>query len=77
MLMKDPKKRIGTKSKEEIKNDPFFKNFDWQRMANKQYEAPEDFQTLEEDREVTFLYFFILFYTFFNSFNSFNSFNFH
>lgn len=32
LLHKDPKQRIGVKNKEEIKNDPFFKDIDWEAL---------------------------------------------
>lgn len=54
-MRKDPKKRIGSKSKEEIKNDPFFRGVDWKKVYEKQYEAPEDFVTRVEDTEVAFI----------------------
>ena len=34
MLERDPNKRIGTKSKDEIKYDPFFKGLDWDKVYN-------------------------------------------
>jgi hypothetical protein len=52
MLRKDPKTRIGSKSKDEIKQDPFFKGMDWDKMEKKLYDPPEDFVTYEEDNEV-------------------------
>ena len=36
----DPKKRLGTNGVEEIKNHPFFKNIDFQRVYKKDYTAP-------------------------------------
>ena len=41
MLHKDPNQRIGTKSKAELKNDPFFKGIDWDKLAKKQIKPPE------------------------------------
>ena len=32
MLHKDPKHRLGVKSKDELKNDPFFKGIDWEAL---------------------------------------------
>lgn len=52
MMKKDPKKRIGSKNKKEIKDDPFFQQLDWSKVMNKEYEPPEDFVTREEDIEV-------------------------
>ena len=59
MLHKDPKKRIGSKSKDEIKNDPFFKKLNWKKMEKQEYQPPEDFVTYEEDNEVSPLLFFL------------------
>jgi len=41
MLHKDPNHRIGTKSKTELKNDPFFKGVDWEKLAKKQIKPPQ------------------------------------
>lgn len=40
MLERDPAKRIGTKSKEEIKTDPFFKGMDWDKVYKREYKPP-------------------------------------
>jgi len=32
LLHKDPKMRPGLKNKDEIKNDPFFKDIDWKKL---------------------------------------------
>jgi serine/threonine protein kinase len=32
LLHKDPKQRLGVKSKDEIKKDPFFKDIDWEAL---------------------------------------------
>jgi len=32
LLHKDPKLRPGIKNKEEIKNDPFFREIDWKKL---------------------------------------------
>jgi hypothetical protein len=51
-LLRDPNKRLGSKSKDEIKSDPFFKNLDWQKVLNKGYAPPiMDFDE-EEDNVV-------------------------
>ncbi|CAD8094423.1 unnamed protein product [Paramecium sonneborni] len=50
MLERDPNKRIGTKSKDEIKQDPFFKGIDWDKVYRKQYKPPiTDFSEMHED----------------------------
>jgi len=35
LLHKDPKMRPGIKNKDEIKNDPFFKEIDWKKLAKR------------------------------------------
>ncbi|CAD8085494.1 unnamed protein product [Paramecium primaurelia] len=50
MLERDPNKRIGTKSKDEIKQDPFFKGIDWDKVYKKQYKPPiTDFSEMHDD----------------------------
>ncbi|CAD8181669.1 unnamed protein product [Paramecium octaurelia] len=50
MLERDPNKRIGTKSKDEIKQDPFFKGIDWDKVYEKKYQPPiTDFSEMHED----------------------------
>lgn len=40
LLHRDPKMRPGIKSKDEIKNDPFFKDLDWKKLAKRQLPPP-------------------------------------
>jgi len=40
LLIKDPEKRLGTKSKDEIKNHPFFKGVDWAAVPRKVNKPP-------------------------------------
>lgn len=50
LLIKDPERRLGSKNKEEIKRHPFFKNLDWEKMANKELVPPlfeEEFDRTE------------------------------
>ncbi|CAD8176434.1 unnamed protein product [Paramecium pentaurelia] len=50
MLERDPNKRIGTKSKDEIKQDPFFKGIDWDKVYKRQYKPPiTDFSEMHDD----------------------------
>lgn len=50
MLERDPAKRIGTKSKDEIKNDPFFKGMEWDRVFKREYKPPiTDFSDMQDD----------------------------
>jgi beta-glucosidase/6-phospho-beta-glucosidase/beta-galactosidase len=39
-MSKDPLKRLGVKNKEEIKNHPFFNNFDWGKLLRKEIQPP-------------------------------------
>jgi hypothetical protein len=40
MLSRDPKTRIGVKTKEEIKNHEFFSDIDWDQLFDKQISPP-------------------------------------
>ena len=40
LLHKDPKMRPGIKNKDEIKNDPFFKEIDWKKLAKRNLRPP-------------------------------------
>ena len=40
MLDKNPTKRIGYKSKDEIKRHRFFQTIDWDKVYNCKYEPP-------------------------------------
>lgn len=48
LLIKDPEKRLGTRSKEEIKSHPFFKGVDFSQVAQKRSTPP--FKDLETTR---------------------------
>ena len=48
MLHKDPNQRIGVKNKTDLKNDPFFKGIDWEKLARKEI-PPPPLNTLEEE----------------------------
>lgn len=50
LLKKDPSKRTGSSSPSEIKNHPWFKDVDWERLLAKEYTAffsPIDFKKQE------------------------------
>lgn len=52
MLEKDANKRIGNKNKEEIKQDPFFKGIDWDKVLRCEYSPPiTDFSGLQDEDE--------------------------
>lgn len=38
--MKDPEMRLGVKDKNEIKQHPFFKEFDWEGLLKKELSPP-------------------------------------
>lgn len=40
MLDRNPKSRIGSKNFKEIKEDPFFETFDWDKVLRKGYQPP-------------------------------------
>ncbi|KRX00024.1 Protein kinase-like domain [Pseudocohnilembus persalinus] len=40
LLKKDPEQRLGSKGAQEVKNHPFFKEIDWDKLNKKQYEPP-------------------------------------
>lgn len=40
LLEKDPKKRLGTESKEEVLNHPWFSNVNWDKLYKKQIKPP-------------------------------------
>ncbi len=40
-MNKDPKTRIGVLDKNEIKQEPFFKSIDWDKLYKKQIKPPE------------------------------------
>ena len=43
LLEKDPNKRFGVFDKNEIKQHPFFKGIDWEKLANKEISPPTNF----------------------------------
>ena len=49
-MNRDPNTRIGVKDKNEIKNDPFFKSIDWEKLARKEIEPPK-FDPLDDEDE--------------------------
>lgn len=40
LLKKDPSKRLGSKSSDEVKNHPWFAGVDWECLERKGYDAP-------------------------------------
>lgn len=50
LLHKNPKDRIGVKDKNELKNDPFFKGINWEKLAKKEIEPPK-LNILEDDEQ--------------------------
>jgi serine/threonine protein kinase len=40
LLKKDPSKRLGSKSSDEVKNHPWFSGVDWECLERKGYDAP-------------------------------------
>lgn len=40
LLDRNPKTRIGVNDKNEIKNDPFFSGYDWNKVISKGYQPP-------------------------------------
>lgn len=49
MLSRDPKNRIGVKSKEEIKNHEFFAEIDWDLLYKKKIPPPINLVDIKED----------------------------
>lgn len=50
LLERDPTKRMGAKSKQEIKDDVFFSGIDWNKVLKKEYRPPiTDFSDLQDD----------------------------
>ena len=57
MLDRNPKSRLGSKDKNELKNDPFFKDINWDRMQRKEYKPPvTEFDMDEEDDDELMYY---------------------
>ena len=48
LLKKNPKERLGSKSKEEIKSHPFFNGVDWNHVLNKQIPTPKYYDEVED-----------------------------
>ena len=50
LLEKDPSKRLGSKDKNEIKRDPFFRSIDWDLLFSKKIDPPfKDFGVEDDD----------------------------
>lgn len=49
LLHKDPKQRIGVKTKDELKNDPFFSEIDWKGLEQGTVQPPIVLKLSEED----------------------------
>ena len=39
-MKRNPKERLGFKNKQEIKDHPFFKDIDFEKIYNKEYTPP-------------------------------------
>ena len=48
---RDPKKRLGVQSKEEIKKHAFFKEIDWKALASKNIEPPINLVVIKNESE--------------------------
>ena len=51
LMEKDPNKRFGVIDKNEIKNHPFFKGIDWEKLKNKEINPPNNFIKQKNDNE--------------------------
>ena len=51
LLDKDPDKRFGVNDKEEIKEHPFFKGIDWEKLEKKEITPPINFIKQKNDNE--------------------------
>ena len=51
LLDKDPDKRFGVNDKEEIKEHPFFKGIDWEKLKNKEITPPVNFIKQKNENE--------------------------
>ena len=51
LLCKEPKHRIGIHNKDEIKSHPFFRDVNWDKLANKQYEPPLNLVQIKSDKD--------------------------
>lgn len=55
LLDRNPKTRLGVKSKQELKDDPFFKNIDWDKLGRKECTPPPidlDFMGGDDEDEI-------------------------
>ena len=50
LLCKDPLKRFGTRDKSEIKQHPFFKGINWEKLANKEIDPPLDLVKMKNEK---------------------------
>ena len=53
LLEKDPEKRFGIYDKEEIKEHPFFKGIEWEKLKNKEINPPTNFIKQKNENEKT------------------------
>ena len=51
LIEKDPNKRLGIHDKKEIKNHPFFKGIDWEKLKKKEINPPINFIKQKNDNE--------------------------
>ena len=51
LMEKDPDKRFGVLDKTELKNHPFFKGIDWEKLKNKEINPPINFIKQKEENE--------------------------
>ena len=49
ILDKDPKNRLGSKSKDEIKKHSFFREIDWKKMSLKQVKPPINLSDVKKE----------------------------
>ena len=54
LLEKDPNKRFGIYDKNEIKNHPFFKGIDWEKLKNKEITPPINFINQKNENDKIF-----------------------
>ena len=51
LMEKDPDKRFGVINKKELKNHPFFKGINWEKLENKEINPPINFIKQKEENE--------------------------
>jgi serum/glucocorticoid-regulated kinase 2 len=53
LLNRDPNERLGVKDRNELRNDPFFKGIDWDKVLKKEYKPPilEDIEEEDDDND--------------------------